>query len=217
MGVAAVRAIRATGLTLLLFVAVYLPASAIARALHLQLAATVPFVMFFTFVTACLFIRGLASRRHEEVAQYGINVPAVRHVVSAVIVSGPISIVTALLLSRVHESGPLAGLSLAPWLVVLYFVVGAPVQEELIFRGLLQTTLATRIALPTESSRMYGVVASLLVALLFGGIHLVVGPYTAAAAFILGAIAGEFRRASGSLVPAIVCHSFFNLGAIIWT
>jgi membrane protease YdiL (CAAX protease family) len=64
---------------------------------------------------------------------------------------------------------------------------------------------------------MYGVVASLLVALLFGGIHLVVGPYTAAAAFILGAIAGEFRRRSGSLIPAIICHAFFNLGGIIWT
>jgi membrane protease YdiL (CAAX protease family) len=211
-----VRAIRATGLTLLLFVAVYLPTSAIARALHLQLAATVPFVMFFTFVTACLFIRGLASRRHEAVAQYGINVPAVRHIVSAVIVSVPISIVTALLLSRVHESGPLAGLSLAPWLVVLYFVVGAPVQEELIFRGLLQTTLATRIAPLTAPSSMYGVVALLLVALLFGSIHLVVGPYTAVAAFILGAIAGEFRRRSGSLIPAIICHAFFNLAGIIF-
>jgi membrane protease YdiL (CAAX protease family) len=211
------RAMRATGLTLLLFVAAYLPTFAMARALHLQLAATVPFVMVFTFVTACLLIRGLASRRHEEVAQYGINVPAVKDVVSAVVVSAPISIVTALLLSRMHESGSLGGLSLAPWLVVLYFVVGAPVQEELIFRGLLQTTLATRIAPPTASSRMYGVVASLLVALLFGGIHLVVGPYTAAAAFILGAIAGEFRRRSGSLIPAIICHSFFNLAGIIWT
>jgi membrane protease YdiL (CAAX protease family) len=202
---------------LLLFAAVYLPTSAIAAALRLPLAATVPFVMFFTFVTACFCIGGLASRRHEAVAQYGINVPAVRHVVSAVIVSAPISIVTALLLSRVHEPGPLAGLSLAPWLVVLYFVVGAPVQEELIFRGLLQTTLATRMAPLTAPSSMYGVVASLLVALLFGSIHLVVGPYTAVAAFILGAIAGEFRRRSGSLIPAIICHAFFNLAGIIFT
>lgn len=144
------RAIRALGLTLLLFVAVYLPASAIAAALRLQLAATVPFVMFFTFVIAWACIRVLAIRRHEDVAQYGIEVPAVRHVVWAVIVSAPISIVTALLLSRVREPGPLAGLSLAPWLVVLYFVVGAPVQEELIFRGLLQTTLDLTRTAPRE-------------------------------------------------------------------
>jgi membrane protease YdiL (CAAX protease family) len=120
-------------------------------------------------------------------------------------------VVTALLLSGVHEPGPLAGLSLAPWLVVLYFIVGAPIQEEAIFRGLLQTTLATGAALPTAPIPKYGVVASLLVALLFGRIHLVVGRYTALAAFILGAIAGEFRRRSGSLVPAIICHAFFNL------
>ena len=69
------RAIRAIGLTLLLFVAVYLPTSVAAAALRVPRAATVPFVMFFTFVTACFCIRELARRRHEEVAQYGINVP----------------------------------------------------------------------------------------------------------------------------------------------
>jgi membrane protease YdiL (CAAX protease family) len=173
--------------------------------------------MLVSFLTACICIRGFAIRGHEKLAHYGISVPALRHVVSAVIVGAPASIATALVLSRVPEPGPLAGLSLAPWLVVLYFVVGAPIQEEVIFRGLLQTTLATRMAPPTTPGPMYGVAASLLVALLFGGIHWVVGPYTAAAAFILGAVAGELRRRSGSLIPAIICHAFFNLGAIIWT
>jgi len=212
-----VRAIRAIGLVLLLFVVVYAPASAVAAGLRLRPAAAVPFVMFVSFLTACLCIRGLAGRRHEKLTQYGITVPALRHTVSAVIVSAPVSIATALLLSRVHESGPLAGLSLAPWLLVLYFVVGASVQEELIFRGLFQTTLATRLSPSTAPDPIYGVAASLLVALLFGCIHLVVGPCTAAAALVLGTIAGEFRRRSGSLLPPITCHALFNLGGIIWT
>jgi hypothetical protein len=101
-------------------------------------------------------------------------------------------------------------------LVALYFVVGAPIQEEVIFRGLLQTTLAINAASPTAPSPKYGVAASFLVALLFGCIHLVVGRYTAAAAFLLGAIAGELRRRSGSLIPAVICHAFFNLAGIIW-
>ena len=94
--------------------------------------------------------------------------------------------------------------------------MGAPIQEEVIFRGLLQTTLATGVTPATAPSSKYGVVASFLVALLFGSIHLVVGRYTAMAAFVLGVIAGEFRRRSGSLVPAMVCHAFFNLGSIVW-
>lgn len=49
------------GLSLLLFVAVYAPASALAAGLHLQLATAIPFVMLFTLVTAGFFIRVLAG------------------------------------------------------------------------------------------------------------------------------------------------------------
>lgn len=212
----AVRAIRALALTLLLFLAVYAPASAIVAILRLQLAAAVPFVMLSTFLTACLLIRLLASRGQERVADYGFRLASLRHVVSAVIVSVPISIIIALLLGRAHEPGPLAGLELSPSLIALYFAVGAPVQEEVIFRGLLQTTLANRVTRPPSPGVAPEVAASLLVALLFGAVHMVVGPYTAAAAFLLGAIAGELRRRSGSLIPAVICHTFFNLGAILW-
>lgn len=211
------RVLRAIGLTILLFVAVYAPASALAAGLHLRLASTVPFVMFLTLVTAGVGIRLLASRTSGGLARYGFGVPPLKYVGAASIISGPVAIVVALLLARAHEAGPLAGLSLAPWLVVLYFVVGAPIQEEVIFRGLLQTTLAINAAPPTAPSAKYGVAASFLVALLFGCIHLVVGRYTAAAAFLLGAIAGELRRRSGSLIPAVICHALFNLAGIIWT
>jgi membrane protease YdiL (CAAX protease family) len=211
-----VRVLRAIGLTILLFVAVYAPASALAAGLHLQLASTVPFVMFLTVVTAGVGIRLLASRTPGGLVRYGFRVPPLRYVGAAAIISGPVAIVVALLLARAHEAGPLAGLSLAPWLVVLYFAVGAPIQEEVIFRGLLQTTLAMNAAPLTAPNPKYGIAASFLVALLFGCIHLVVGRYTAAAAFLLGAIAGELRRRSGSLIPPVICHAFFNLAGIVW-
>jgi membrane protease YdiL (CAAX protease family) len=211
-----VRVFLAIGFTILLFVVVYAPASALAAGLHLRLASTVPFVMFLTLATAGAGIRLLASRTPGGLVRYGFNVPPLRYVGAAAIISAPVAIVVALLLARAHEAGPLAGLSLAPWLVVLYFVVAAPIQEEVIFRGLLQTTLAVTAAPPTARSPKYDVAASFRVALLFGGIHLVVGRYTAAAAFLLGAMAGELRHRSGSLVPAVICHAFFNLAGIVW-
>jgi membrane protease YdiL (CAAX protease family) len=129
------RAIRAIGFTLLLFLAVYAPASAIAAILRLQMAAAVPFVMLSTLLVACFLIRLLMSRGQQRAADYGFRLPAPGHVVSAVLVSVPISIIIAVLLSHAHEAGPLAGLKLSAWLIGLYFVVGAPVQEEVIFRG----------------------------------------------------------------------------------
>jgi membrane protease YdiL (CAAX protease family) len=210
------RLFRAIGLTLVLFLAVYAPATALAAILHFQLAAAVPFVMLLTLVTAGVLLRLMAGRTPDGLARYGVRLPERRHLAEAVFVAAPAAVVTALLLTRVHEAGPLAGLSLAPWLVVLYFAAGAPIQEEIIFRGLLQTTLAAGITPQAAADPKYGVGASVLVALLFGCVHLAVGRYTAIAAFVLGSIAGELRRRSGSLVPAIVCHALFNLGAIIW-
>lgn len=210
------RVIRAIGLTLLLFVAVYAPASALAAILHLQLAMLMPFVMLLALVTAGILLLLIAGRTPNGLARYESSVPTLRQVGVATIVSTPIAAATAPLLNHVHEPGPIADLSVKPWLVALYFVVGAPMQEEVIFRGLLQTTLATGITPPTAPSPKYGVVASFLVALLFGCIHLIVGRYTAVAALVLGANAGEFRRRSGSLVPAIICHAFLNLGSIVW-
>jgi membrane protease YdiL (CAAX protease family) len=87
-----------------------------------------------------------------------------------------------------------------------FFLVAAPIQEEFVFRGLLQTALARGTA-ETGWGVHYPVIA---VALLFGAVHMAVGPVTAVCAAGLGLIAGELRRSSGSLLPAILVHSLFN-------
>jgi len=58
--------------------------------------------------------------------------------------------------------------------------------------------------------------ASFAIAALFGLIHLTVGSLTALAALVLGVLTGELKRRSGSLLPAIVAHSMFNLGGLVW-
>src|SRR5262249_52939981 len=113
-----------------------------------------------------------------------------------------------------REPGPLAGLRLQTWLAVLYFGLAAPIQEEVIFRGLLQTTLSNDLATKNLSVSVRNAVPVALVALLFAVIHLKVGPLTAFFALILGILAGELRRRSGSLIPAILTHSIFNAAAL---
>jgi hypothetical protein len=100
----------------------------------------------------------------------------------------------------------------APWLVlILITCVGAPLIEELFFRGLLQTRLVGRI----------GVVPGIAVAsLLFGAAHMInwQGIDTFAYAWAIaggGLVLGIIRQVSGRLGPGIVAHSMFNAIALI--
>jgi membrane protease YdiL (CAAX protease family) len=210
------RMLLAVGLTLALFVLVYAPPSVLAMVLHLQLSTAVPFVMCSTLLLAVGLIYTFSRSRPDRLASFGFCLPRRRYIGWAVAAGAPLAVIAAQVLRRAHEPGPLAGLSLAPWLAVLYFVVLAAMQEEVIFRGLLQTTLSKRAALQLTPTRGTDLAASLLVALLFGCIHLAVGRFTTLAALVLGALAGELRRRSGSLAPAMICHSLFNLAGILW-
>jgi membrane protease YdiL (CAAX protease family) len=212
-----VKKIRAFGLALLLFLAVYIPAFAVAGGLHLPIDAAIPVIVLVTFLIAILLARLIGHRLGIRMAEFGFRWPIGKYILYAVGLAVPISAALAIFLSQAHEPGPLAGVTLSPGLVYLYFVLGAPIQEETIFRGLLQTMLARWLALASMSNSAAGVSASIFAAILFALIHLAVGPYTAAAALLLGALAGELRRRSESLIPAIICHAIFNLGGILWS
>jgi membrane protease YdiL (CAAX protease family) len=58
--------------------------------------------------------------------------------------------------------------------------------------------------------------AVVFTAVLFGIIHLEVGALVALGAVILGLVAGELRRRSGSLLPAIIVHASFNCIGTVW-
>jgi membrane protease YdiL (CAAX protease family) len=97
----------------------------------------------------------------------------------------------------------------------LYFGVGASIQEEVIFRGLLQSFLEQRwitLFLVFGASLSPAV---LFAATLFGIIHLGSGPIVLAGAIVLGLVAGELRRRSGSLLPAVIVHALFNLPGLL--
>jgi len=134
------------------------------------------------------------------------------YVVAAVVVGLPLAVAATYCSIHSHEAGPLAGLSISFVISILYFGIGAPIQEEVIFRGLMQSVLARSFVLHEVSAHT----APLIVAVLFGASHLVVGPVTAVAALLLGIAAGEFRLWSASLLPAVIVHALFNLCGMFW-
>lgn len=197
------------------FMAVYLPAFAIVAALHLTANRAVPVLIVLTLLAAALLILLIARRKALPVAAFGFRTGDKRYAAYAVALGVPLSAIAAILLGRFREPGPLAELRVAPWLAFLYFGLAAPCQEEVIFRGLLQTTFAMNLRPLRATTQNTGRIAVLVVAVLFAAIHLEVGPLTAICAFVLAVLAGEPRQQSGSLLPAIVCHSLFNIAGIV--
>ena len=102
-------------------------------------------------------------------------------------------------------------------MIGLYFIIGSPMQEEIIFRGLIQSTLERRwmITFSVLGASLSGAVA--FTAALFGIIHLEAGAAVTIGAMVLGLVAGELRRRSASLLPAIVVHALFNAVDAFWS
>jgi uncharacterized protein len=89
-------------------------------------------------------------------------------------------------------------------LLVLLVAVGAPIVEELVYRGLLQRSVA----------RSIGAVPSLLVvSLLFAGIH--ISPVEIPGLFLAGLVFGTCLVLTGRLGPAILAHAAFNATALV--
>jgi membrane protease YdiL (CAAX protease family) len=98
------------------------------------------------------------------------------------------------------------------WVALIVITcVGAPLVEELFFRGLLQTRLVGR----------FGVVPGIAGAsLLFGAAHLInwQGPSTFAYAWAVaggGLVLGTMRHLTGRLGPGVIAHAIFNALAVL--
>lgn len=88
-------------------------------------------------------------------------------------------------------------------------VLAAPVFEEIFFRGFLLEGW--------RRSRLGGLGAALLTALLWAGIHLQYGVFEIGAIFLLGLVLADFRLRTGSLLPCLAGHALVNLVATVET
>jgi CAAX protease family protein len=91
----------------------------------------------------------------------------------------------------------------AGWVIlILIATVGAPVIEELFFRGLIQGAFARRIGATS---------AIFVTALLFCGAHVLnEGPLAPLVLFPPALVLGYLRAHTGKLVPGMVAHATFN-------
>lgn len=200
-------AAKNAGLLLGLMMLVYVPTFAIAG--RFPLAARVPATILLSLAFALALIALFVRLRDMTLAEFGLKSCAFAYGIRALLLGLVLGIAASWATSQVHEIDPLAGIPMTQGLMLLYFGVGAPLQEELIFRGLLQSVLARQLGSSASPH-----VPALTVALLFALVHLPIGPVTAACALVLGMVAGELRLRSGSLAPGIVVHVLFNLPGI---
>jgi membrane protease YdiL (CAAX protease family) len=109
----------------------------------------------------------------------------------------------------VFEGASETGLELA--VVVLVVCIGAPLFEELFFRGLVQGRLETRLGAASGIA---------VTSLLFGAAHLIAwqGPWTLVYAWAVaasGVVLGLMRHVSGRLGAPMAAHAFFNTQAVV--
>lgn len=208
-----ISTLRRAGLALIWFVAVYAPAFVTVAWLHPSIQIAVPVIVVVSAGLAGLIIAILA-RGKQSIAEFGVAKSPTSYVLAAavagVLVGGALAYIAALY----PAPSPIDVSKLRPWMIFVYFVLAAPAQEELIFRGLLQTTIARALSVPTGFWAVHFPVV--FVAILFGLIHLDSGVVVAASAVLLGLIAGELRRMSGSLAPAILFHALLNAASALW-
>lgn len=95
-----------------------------------------------------------------------------------------------------------AGLALAAG---AYAVIGAPVAEELLFRGALFAYVAERRG---------GVAASFVTGALFGLLH-IADPVAVPPLMLMGVALGELRRRGLSLWPCLAAHALNNVLAVL--
>jgi membrane protease YdiL (CAAX protease family) len=87
-------------------------------------------------------------------------------------------------------------------LLALAAVVGAPLAEELTFRGFFYGVLAASPAGPT--------VAIIASSALWAALHASYSAYGLAAIFLIGLYLGWLRQKTGSLWPPVICHAVYN-------
>jgi membrane protease YdiL (CAAX protease family) len=207
--------LKALGLGVSLLLAVYIPAFVVTALIRPRIELAIALIVAVTLLVATLLIFVLARAR-AGFGEFGFAIPHSPYVGIALASGLALGLVAALLNHLVPSKPPFDVSGFAPWKIGLYFVVGASIQEEVIFRGLIQSIVERHCPALFSLRGVSISIAAAFAAVLFAAVHLEVGVVVAVGALILGVVAGELRRRSGSLLPAIIVHALFNCVDAVW-
>jgi hypothetical protein len=206
--------IRTAAAAVSLLLAVYLPAFAAVSLIRPTLPVAIALIIGISLFVALAIICWL-SLRGRSFAAFGFTLSSIHSIVIAFGLGLPLALGAAWLAFVFPSPAPFDLASLQPWQQALFFLVAAPVQEEIIFRGLVQSVLQERWSgiLAIRGTQLS--IAVFCTAGLFAIVHVGSGLATVAGALVLSVLAGEMRRRSGSLLPAVIVHSLFNVAAML--
>ena len=207
--------IQAFGIGIGLFLAVYIPAFVTTALVRPRVEIAIPLIIAITSLVAFTLVL-LLARPPAGIAEFGFRIPNTRYLATGTVLGLTLGLAVAFLSHLFPSKPPFDVSRFAPWMIGLYFIIGSPIQEEIIFRGLIQSMLERRwmITFSVFGGSLSDAVA--FTAALFGIIHLEAGALVAIGAIVLGLVAGELRRRSGSLLPAIIVHALFNAADAFW-
>jgi membrane protease YdiL (CAAX protease family) len=156
-----------------------------------------------------------------KISTYGFRMAGNIKLKSIIFLSLGIGIVGTLIQSRLPMNVPGFIENFSFIQVVIFIWIYASICEEILTRGLIQGYLAPLNKYGFTVFKLSISVPVLISALFFASMHIMLlttGMGSAAVfniilfAFILGIIAGYYREKTGSLIPAIIVHMFFNVG-----
>jgi len=207
--------LKALGLGIGLFVVVYVPVFTTVALVRPRIDIGIPLIIAITLSIALLLIF-LLARSPAGIAEFGFRIPNTRYLATGTALGFTLGVAVTFLSHLFPSKPPFDVSRFAPWMIGLYFIIGSPIQEEIIFRGLIQSMLERRwmITFSVFGGSLSGAVA--FTAVLFGIINLEASVAVATGAIILCRVAGELRRRSGSLLPAIIVHAVFNAADALW-
>ena len=177
-------------------------------------------------VMAALSLAAMAGLSQGELAAFGLAVGTFRWSFLLLIWAVPTFVLgLPQLLGRRHRA-PEGPFSLSPGQTILRVWLVASVAEELLTRGLIQTSLASLSEVGFSVGAHFVSLPVLAGAAAFSAMHLVLVKRMGVRTFpilvvtlFLGCVAGIYREATGSLVPAVLVHGLFNIGGSLasWT
>lgn len=195
----------------LLFLGVYLPAFILIGVLRPTGAGTVLLIIIASFLVALLIMTIFLMRHGWSLKDFGLVIAGRKYLIWAFVLGGLLGLIVAFLQRVLKVPSPQTFEAFAFWQIILLFWFGASIQEEIIFRSLIQSVVGR--TLNSNATLKWGPLsaAAVIVAVLFAVIHIPMGAFTACAALVAGVLAGELRTRSSSILPAIIVHAMFNI------